>query len=129
MFTSEMTTEIEASHLNVEYFPLFLHFDKIEIYLSSPFLEEEDEDGEIWDTQPIAGKCQLLEDQLKLIKPALNGSIMNFDFIIDQSEPSCFYDHDEVLKYLHNQLLPQCNKLRGAGIWISCRLRLGCKYC
>ena len=38
---------------------------------------------------------------------------MNFDFIIDQSEPSCFYDHSNVLEYLRNRLLPICDKSRG----------------
>ena len=52
-------------------------------------------------------------DQLQLMKAALDGSIMYFDFIIDQSNPSRFYDHDEVLKYLHNRLLPICDKSRG----------------
>ena len=101
--------EIEASHLNVEYFPSFFRFDKINIYFST----------RIWDTQPIAGKCQLFEDQLKLIKPALNGSVMNFDVIIDQSDPSCFYDHDQVLVYLRNRLLPICDKSRGYEFWIG----------
>ena len=110
--------EIEASHLNVEYFPSFLRFDKIDIFFSSPFYNEDEDKGYL-DSQPIAGKCQLLEDQLKLIKPALNGSIMNFDFIIDQSEPSRFYDHSKVLEYLRNRMLPICDKMRGYEFWIT----------
>ena len=102
--------EIEASHLNVEYFPSFFRFNKIDIYFST---------FRIWDTQPIAGKCQLLEDQLKLIKPALNGPILYFNIIIDQSNPSCFYDHDQVLESLRNRLLPICDKSRGYEFWIG----------
>ena len=89
--------------MNVEYFPSFFRFDKIDIYFSTPG---------IWGLQPIAGKCQLLEDQLKLIKPALNGSILYFDIIIDQSNPSRFYDHYQVLKYLRNRLLQSTLKYR-----------------
>ena len=96
----------------MEYFPSFLRFDKIDIYILT-LPDENDEDEGIWDTQLIAEKCQLFEDQLKLIKPALNGSILYFDIIIDQSNPSRFYDHDEVLKYLRNKLLPICDKSRG----------------
>ena len=109
-FIGNYYAEIEASHLNVEYFPSFFRFDKIDIYFSTPG---------IWGLQPIAGKCQLLEDQLKLIKPALNGSILYFDIIIDQSNPSCFYDHDQVLEYLRNRLLPICDKSRGYEFWIG----------
>ena len=105
-------TEIEAFHLNVEYFPSFLRFDKIDIYILA-LPENEDDDEEYLDTQPIAEKCKLFADQLQLMKAALDGSIMYFDFIIDQSNPSRFYNHDEVLKYLRNKLLPICDKSRG----------------
>ena len=44
---------------------------------------------------------------------------MNFDFIIDQSEPSCFCDHSKVLEYLRNRLLPICDKSRGYEFCIS----------
>ena len=49
---------------------------------------------------------------LKLIKPALTGSIMKIDASIVQDNPSRFYDHDQVLEYLRNRLLPICDKSR-----------------
>ena len=105
------------SLLNAKPFPSFFRFGRVRIYLSTLFFDEEGEG--ILDSQLIAEKCQLFEDQLKLIKPALNGSILNFDFIIDQSKPSCFYDHDQVLEYLRNRLLPICNKSHGYEFWIN----------
>ena len=107
--------DIEPSHLDANSFPSFFRFGNVDIFISRRrrFYEENLE------TQPLAEKCQLFEDQLKLIKPALNGSIMNFDFIIDQSEPSCFCDHSKVLEYLRNRMLPICAKSRRFEFWIS----------
>ena len=110
--------EIETSHLNVEYFPSFLRFGKIDVYfLALP--DEDDENEIIWDTQLIAEKCQLFEDQLKLIKPALDGSIMKIDANIDQDNPYFFDDHYELLKYLSDRFLPICDKSRGYEFWIG----------
>ena len=59
--------DIEMSLLNAASFPSFVRFDKATIFLSASFFDKEDEDGVVWDRQPISGKCQLFEDQLKLI--------------------------------------------------------------
>ena len=111
--------DIEMSLLNAASFPSFVRFDNATILLSASFFDEEDEGEELWDRQPIAGKCQLLEDQLKLIKPALNGSIMKIDASIDQDNPFCFDDHHEFLKYLSDRFLPICDKSRGYEFCIS----------
>ena len=107
------------SLLNAASFPSFIRFDGASIVLSPSFFDEEDEGEELWDRQPIAGKCQLLEDQLKLIKPALNGSVMKIDANIDQDNPYCFDDHHELLKYLSDRFLPICDKSRGYEFWIG----------
>ena len=104
--------------MNAEYFPSFLRFGKIDIYILT-LSDEDDENEGIWDTQLIAEKCQLFEDQLKLIKPALDGSIMKIDANIDQDNPYCFDDHYELLKYLSDRFLPICDKSRGYEFWIG----------
>ena len=107
------------SLLNAASFPSFVRFDNATILLSASFFDEKDEGEELWDRQPIAGKCQLLEDQLKLIKPALEGSIMKIDASIDQDNPFCFDDHHEFLKYLSDRFLPICDKSRKYEFWIG----------
>ena len=107
--------DIEPSHLDAKSFPSFFRFGNVDIFISRRrrFYEENLE------TQPFAEKCQLFEDQLQLMKAALNGSIIIFYGFIDQSDRSCFYDHDQVLEYLRNRLFPICDKSRGYDFWIG----------
>ena len=108
--------DIEMSLLNAASFPSFVRFDRASIFLSASL---PDEDEEPCDRQPIAGKCQVLEDQLKLIKPAFDGSIMKIEANIDQNNPYCFNDHYELLNYLSDRFLPICDKSRGYEFWIG----------
>lgn len=91
-------------------FPLFLRFGLVRINFSK--LCDDGKGGSMWDTVPIVQKCRFFEDKLQLIKPLLNGSTICVNIYIDRSNPSNFYDHDDLLKYLRNRLLPICNESR-----------------
>ena len=107
-------SDIEMTLLNTASFPPFFRFGRVEINtsISGSILDGALESRD-WDTQPIAGKCKLFEDQLKLMKPALNGSLVSFIGYIYIEMQSFFNDHDQVLEYLRNQLLPICAKSLG----------------
>ena len=65
------------------------------------------------DIQPIAAKCQLFEDQLKLIKPALDDTMLCFYAQVDENNSSRFADHSDFLNYFRNRILPMFHKVRG----------------
>ena len=91
----------------------FLRFDSA--YLLA-FYSEND-----WHTQPIAAKCQFVEDQLKLIKPVLDDTILFLYGQVDEDDSSCFADHSELLNYFRSQLLPACDG-KPRGYWIQIEL-------
>ena len=90
----------------------FLRFDSV--YLSTSYSYFEDD----WHTQPIAAKCQFIEDQLKLIKPALDDTILFLDGVVNEDDSSCFADHSELLNYFRSQLLTACDG-KPRGYWIQ----------
>ena len=94
---------------NFPPFP-FLRFDAIIPFISFPdFFENE----KAWDTQSIDAKCQFFEDQLKLIKPALDDTNLCFHGQVDENNSSCFADHSDFLNYFRNRILPMFHKVRG----------------
>ena len=86
--------------------PTFLRFDIVELTVSDIELTK-------WENQRIADKCQLFENHLQVIKPALDSSNLIFCGDVDEDDPCCFHDHSQVVNYLRNQLLPICKKSRG----------------
>ena len=113
-------SDIEMTLLNAASFPPFFRFNRVEIKTSiCGSILDGCLENRGWDTQPIAGKCKLFEDQLKLMKPALNGSLVSFIGYIYIEMQSFFNDHDQVLEYLRNQLLPICAKSREFEFYIE----------
>ena len=96
----------DCSHIlptDLETFPPFPFLRFKEIDLISSWRDDDD------DTQSIDAKCQLLEDQLKLIKPEiLNDSKLCFYGNVDAANSSRFSDHSELLSYINYRLLPIC---------------------
>ena len=97
-------------------FPLFLRFNLIKLVCSY----SDHKDGKAWDTQSVEVKCQLLEEQLKLIKQEiLNDSILYFGGHVDKNDSSRFAEHSDFLNYFRNRILPISHKPRGYHIFIG----------
>ena len=64
------------------------------------------------DTPPIGEICQLLESQLQLIKPTLDDSRLIFYGVVDETNPTRFHDHAELVDFLRNRLLTIFDKSR-----------------
>ena len=63
--------------------------------------------------QSLTTKCQLFEDYLNAIKPALkNFNKLSFVADINQADPGHFSDHSSVGIYLRDRLLPICDSSR-----------------
>ena len=88
----------------------FLRFDSV--YLSESYSKDD------WHAQPIAAKCQFIEDQLKLIKHVLDDTILLLDAQVNEDDSSFFADHSELLNYFRSQLLPACDG-KPRGYWIQ----------
>ena len=105
------------SLIDLADFPPFQFFrlDSVQLLVS---YSNASENEKALDTQPIAEKCQLFEDQLNSIKIALGDSIFAFSCHVDRNNSSRFADTSEVFNYLNSRLMPLCdNKLRG--YWIE----------
>ena len=102
--SDEDDAEVEISLDALAAFPPFLRFDEVELYtFSLPGGSN---------TQTIATRCKLFEDQLNLIKPILTGSSLIFCAAVNRNDPTCFYDHTRLLIYLRRLLLI-CDSFRG----------------
>ena len=64
-------------------------------------------------SQPIADKCQLFDGCLQSIKSALNDSYsIRFASKVDQNDESHFSNHQTLIEYLRDRLLPICDSSR-----------------
>ena len=102
----EDDAEVEISLNELAAFPPFLRFDKVVLTATNTFLPGGS------NTQTIATRCKLFEDQLNLIKPILSGSLLIFCTAVNRNDPTCFYDHTRLLIYLRRLLLI-CDSFRG----------------
>ena len=105
--SDEDDAEVEISLNALAAFPPFLRFDEVELIATDLFSLQEGSN-----TQTIATRCKLFEDQLNLIKPILSGSLLIFCADVNRNDPTCFYDHTRLLIYLR-RLLPICDSFRG----------------
>ena len=104
--SDEDDAEVEISLNALAAFPPFLRFDEVELITADLFSLQERSN-----TQTIATRCVLFEDQLNLIKPILSGSLLIFCADVNRNDPTCFYDHTRLLIYLR-RLLPICDTFR-----------------
>ena len=82
-------------------FPLFLRFDKVQIWCE-------------YGDRLIEEKCKFIESQLLPLKPTLNdANMVDFFARISQNERNQFSDHLKLLDYIRNRFLPICNLSRG----------------
>ena len=90
----------EISFQGLALFPAFLRFRKVQISY----------DG---GSQPIADKCQSFDGCLQSIKSAINDScLILFVCKVDQNDESHFSDHQTLIEYLRDRLLPICDSSR-----------------
>ena len=70
--------------------------------------------------QSLTTKCQLFEDYLNAIKPALkNFNKLSFVADINQADPGHFSDHSSVVIYLRDRLLPIFDSSRRYEFYIN----------
>ena len=96
-----------VSYTDLVTFPLFLRFHHVTLRIA----ENKDYDH-AHDFVLMKDKCYLSEMYLQAIKPALNDSIIFFMGMIARNDPHCFADHSELVNYLQNRLLPNCESSR-----------------
>ena len=76
----------------------FIRFNEVRLLYSS---------GLLYTPWLLTTKCQLFEDYLNAIKPALkNFNKLSFVADINQADPGHFSDHSSVVIYLRDRLLP-----------------------
>ena len=82
-------------------FPEFIRFNCVSIW-------------HLYDTMPLDEKIEFTESLLHQIRPALNGSsTVEFHASISQNDCSAFRNHSDLLLYIRNSLLPNCNPSYG----------------
>ena len=95
--------EEEICYTDLVTFPQFLRLHRVTLHIA----ENKDFDH-AHDFVLMKDKCYLSEMYLQAIKPALNNSIIYFMGRIDRNDPHSFADHSELVNYLQNRLLPNC---------------------
>ena len=99
--------EICVSYTDLVTFPQFLRFHLVTLRIAEN--KDYDHDNDFVLTKD---KCYLSEMYLQAIKRALNNSIIYFMGRIDRNCLHCFADHSELVNYVKNRLLPNCESSR-----------------
>ena len=95
--------EICVSYTDLVAFPQFFRLHRVTLRIEeNKYFDHRD------DFVLMKDKCYLSEMYLQAIKPALNNSIIYFMGRIDRNDPHSFADHSELVNYLQNRLLPNC---------------------
>ena len=94
----------EICYTDLVTFPQFLRLFLVKLHIAK--------DARVFNCVLMKDKCYLSEMYLQAIKPALNDSFIHFMGRIDRNDPICFRDHSELVNYLKNGLLPNCESSR-----------------
>ena len=90
----------EISLQDLALFPAFLRFREVYLLYNLGL-------------QSIVEKCELFDKCLQSIKPALNDSdSLYFKCIISEYDPEQFSNHQTLIKYISERLLPICESSR-----------------
>ena len=95
-------------------FPQFLRLHRVSLYIAENVYF-----GHAQDFMLMKDKCYLSEMYLQAIKPTLNNSLIYFKGMIDRNCLHCFRDHSELVNYVQNQLLPNCQSSRGYEFYVD----------
>ena len=99
-FDGGTVEEKEISLQDLALFPVFLRFGEVDL-------------RHFYGTQSIAEKCELFDKCLQSIKPALNDSdSIYFKCVVFEHNPSQFFNHQTLIKYISHRLLPICESSR-----------------
>ena len=96
----------EISLQDLALFPAFLRFRVVDLQYH-------------YGSKSIVEKCGLLDECLQSIKPALNDSNFNFKCIVSEYETKQFSNHQTLIKYISERLLPICESSRKHSFTIS----------
>ena len=96
-----------VSYTDLVTFPQFLRFHLVTLRIAEN--KDYDHDNDFVLTKD---KCYLSEMYLQAIKRALNNSIIYFMGMIARNDPHSFADHSELVNYVKNRLLPNCESSR-----------------
>ena len=96
----------KISKADLSVLPQFIRFDHVFLahVINSKWASSD------LSSQRVMEKCEQFQQHLQLVKKALDHSTtIQFDFCINRFEPSCFLGPPQLLNYIRNQLLPNCD--------------------
>ena len=97
----------EISLQDLALFPAFLRFRGVDLQYH-------------YGSKSIVEKCGLLDECLQSIKPALNDSnLISFKCFVCEYDQSAFFNHQTLIKYISERLLPICESSRSYSFFIG----------